>query len=72
MTTFFLKKNILMFLLNEAFLIFTNKLGYIIEVFNIIPPISFGIVAGLTDKILNYFVFTFFDYLFVKKVVDFK
>lgn len=42
-----------MFLLNKAYLVFMDKYGCIIEVFNIILFLSFRVIAGLVDKIFN-------------------
>lgn len=61
-----------MFLLSKTFHIVIDKLNCHIKILNIIPLILFKVIAGLTDKILNSLVFTLFNCLRIKQVVDFK
>lgn len=54
-----------MFSLDDAFLILTNQLDYVIKAFNIVPLILFEPIAGPIDEVFNSLTLTFLDCPFI-------
>lgn len=59
-------------MLSKIFFVFTDKFGCIVEVFHIVPSVSFWAVANLANEIFNKQAFTSFDCPLVEQVVNLK
>lgn len=58
--------------LNKVFFIGPDKVGGIIEIFDIVLPIPFWLVSSLAYKVFDSETPTFYDCIFIEKVLYFK
>ena len=60
------------FSLSKALFVGLDKVGGIVEVLNIVPPILFWAVPGPAHKVFNSETFIFSDCALIEKAVNFK
>ena len=58
--------------LSKAFFVGSDKVGGIVEVFDIVPPIPFWAIPGPTHKVFDSEAFTFSDSALIEKAVNFE
>ena len=58
--------------LSKGLLVVTHKVGGVVEILDVVPPIPLRAVSSPTNEVFYRAAFTFFHYLLVKQTVHFE